>query len=111
VNTRSWETLVDMIDQKFSVTEHKKITEPLPDNPRLTRLLDIIYFTKSGLSYKVVRTTQPSVSDTKTHYTHRGSASRIEHQYDETDTVSHVTFYEGAGTDEWREVQAEGLLV
>ncbi|MEI7818841.1 MAG: hypothetical protein WCI47_01855 [bacterium] len=110
MNQRGWEDLVDLIDQKFELKNHKKTTEPLPDNPRYNRLVDSIWFDKKGESYRVDRVTQPGIANTKSHYAHRGTASRVEHEYSSDDTVSHVTFYRQNESGEWIETIPEGLL-
>ncbi|MCC7543326.1 hypothetical protein IT415_01295 [bacterium] len=110
MNQRGWEDLVDLIDQKYTLSQHKKISEPLPDNPRLEQTRDTIWFDKAGESYKIDRITHPAVSGTKTHYAHRGAASRIEHTYDPEEMVSKVVFYKQVTGSGWVETSPEGLL-
>ena len=110
MNQRGWEDLVDLIDQKYGLDNHKKTTEPLPDNPRLERMVDAVWFEKAGEAYKIERISQPAVAGTKTHYAHRGVASHVEHTYDTDEMVSRVVFYRKGTGGDWQEVTPDGLL-
>lgn len=110
MNQRGWEDLVDLIDQRYGLDNHKKSVEALPENHRLEQTVDAIWFEKGDESYKIERITRPAVTGTKTHYAHRGVASHVEHTYDDAETVSKVVFYKQDQAGTWQEVSPEGLL-
>ena len=109
MNDRLWDELLDMIDVKYGVDKHSKSEEPLEDNPSMKKQITQVLFEKDGESLKVERVTTPAVSDTKSHYSHRGSAQHVQKLYDPTETVNHVVFYRQAGSG-WQEVDAEELF-
>lgn len=110
MSDQAWEQLVDLIDQKYDIIKHKKHTEELPSGKqKLERLHDIVIFEKNGKKYKIDRVSSPAVLGTKTHYAHRGTAQRIEHEYDPGELVHKVYFYEQDHTDSWKEISPEDL--
>ncbi len=109
MNDRMWDELLDMIDVKYGVDQHAKSEEPLEDNPQFKKQITRVLFEKDGESLKVERVTTPAVSDTKSHYSHRGAAQHVQKLYDPIETVNHVIFYrKTAGA--WQEVDAEALF-
>lgn len=109
MNDRTWDDLLDMIDVKYGIDKHSKVEEPLVDNPQFKKQITRVLFEKGGESLKVERVTTPAVSETKSHYSHRGAAQHVQKLYDPTETVNHVVFYrEVAGG--WQEADAESLF-
>ncbi len=104
-----WDNLVDLIDQKFTISKHAKTSQPIEGSHGLENKLDTIFFAKAGQEYKIVRTTSPAVTDTKTHYARAGVASRVEKHYDSSELTHRVNFYRAQGTD-WVEVSPEQLM-
>lgn len=110
MSDQAWEQLVDLIDQKYGIEKHKKHTEKLAGKQKLEKLHDEIIFEKDGEIYKVDRVTSPAVVNTKTLYAHRGTAQRVEHEYDPAEFVHRVEFYRQSGSGDWREISPEDLM-
>lgn len=110
MSDQAWDQLVDMIDQKFEIDEHKKTKEPLDEHSELTRHIDAIFFEKDNHKFKIERTTQPAVLDTKTHYARSGTAQRVEKKYDPVETVNRVTFFQQQTDGYWNEISPEALM-
>lgn len=110
MSDQAWEQLVDLIDQKYGISQHKRHTEKLDGKQDLERFYDEIIFEKSGSMFKVDRITSPAVANTRTHYAHRGTAQRVEHEYDPTELVHRVVFYKQASTGSWHEISPEDLV-
>ncbi len=109
MSDQAWEQLVDLVDQKYSIDDHSRRREPLDDAPDFHCLVETISFTKDGQDYRIERTVQPAVLDTKTHYARAGVAQRVQKTYDPENTVARVSFSRRInGT--WQEVAPEGLL-
>lgn len=110
MSDQAWEQLVDLIDQKYGIVKHKKHTEKLEGKQKLERLHDEIIFDKDGESYKVDRISSPAVKNTKTLYVHRGTAQRVEHEYDPAELVHRVEFFRQAASGAWHEISPEDLV-
>lgn len=109
MNDRTWDDLLDMIDVKYGIDKHAKSEEPLEENPGFKKQTTTVLFEKDGENLKVERVTTPAVQDTKSHYSHRGAAQRVQKVYDPHETVNHVMFYRKANGG-WLEVDAEELF-
>lgn len=110
MSDQAWEQLVDLIDQKYGIARHKKHTEKLDGKQELERLHDEVEFEKDGESYKVDRISSPAVTDTKTHYAHRGTAQRVEREYDPAELVHRVEFFRKTSSGSWKEISPEDLM-
>lgn len=110
MSDQAWDQLVDLIDQKYQIAAHRRHTEEIDSKDKLKRLHDEVEFLKGGERYRIDRVSSPAVTDTKTHYVHRGAAHRVEHTYDPSELVHKVVFYKQAAGGSWHEIQPESLL-
>jgi len=110
MSDQAWEQLVDLIDQKYGIDQHKKHKEQLDGKQKLEKFHDEIVFEKDGNTFKVDRITSPAVANTRTHYAHRGTAQRVEHEYDPAELVHRVEFYKKSGSGDWHEISPEDLM-
>ncbi|MFO0955736.1 MAG: hypothetical protein U0526_04370 [Candidatus Saccharibacteria bacterium] len=110
MSDQAWDQLVDLIDQKYEIDNHKKTKEPLEDHPDLSRTIDAIFFEKDNQKFKIERVTSPAVVDTKTHYARSGTAQRVEKKYDPEETVHRVAFYQQQSDGYWNEIPPEALM-
>lgn len=110
MNERSWEELLDMIDVKYGIDKHSKSEAPLEDNPAFKKQITEVLFEKDGERVKIERVTTPAVGDTKSHYSHRGAAQRVQKMYDPVETVNHVYFYRQDHDGVWQQSKAEQIF-
>lgn len=110
MSDKSWEDLVDRIDQAYTIDNSEKLTESIEEHPNLKRNIERIEFEKDNKKFRIERVTSPTIIDKKTHYSHRGVANRIEYQYDPNETSSKVVFYMQLADGHWNEITPEAMM-
>ena len=110
MSDNKWEELIDLIDTKYTVDVSEKIQESLEDDPALKRDIQRIEFEKDNVKYRIDRVTSPAIVDKKTHYSHAGSANRVQYVYDKTETSSKVKFYQLMPDGTYGEITPESML-
>ncbi len=109
MSDRAWEELLDVIDQKYGISSHRRHVQKLEDNHNLEETIIEVVFERSGQEYKFTRTIKPRIIDKKTYYHRSGGAQRIENIYDPEETSSKVVLYQKTNND-WLEIAPEGIL-
>lgn len=110
MSDRAWEELVDLIDTKYTIDNHTRQAEAIEGQPQFKRQVEAIFFEKDNQKYKIERSESPAVTDSKTHYVHRGAAQRVERSYDPHETVKRVAFFRQQPDGYWNEIQPEAML-
>lgn len=110
MNDRSWEELIDRIDEKYQVDKHYKSENKLEDNPKYSAKIEAIEFERDNIKFKIERVTSPAIVDKKTYYHKVGGANRVENIYDPTETTNKVQFFRQQPDGYWNEISPEELL-
>lgn len=110
MSDKAWEDLVDLIDQKYSIDRTEKKELPLEDDLKLKKNLEIIYFEKDNIKYKIERTVGPRILDKKTFYSGQGVANHAKYVYDPVEKSSKVLFYRELADGNFNEISPEELM-
>lgn len=95
-----WESLVDMIDERFGIDKTLKTTTTRHDGS--PEWHESIEFTKGSTRMRLERISRPRVLDVKTFYARRRGASREEVVYSETERTHSVRLHQWENG--WQEV-------
>lgn len=110
MSDKSWADLVTFIEDKFTNIKFEKQSKKIEKQPELEIRTEKITFSREGVIYCIERTVSPRIIDKKTFYHHRGSADRVEYQYDPEETSSKVTFYKQQTDGSFTPIEPESLL-
>ncbi|MBI3948711.1 MAG: hypothetical protein HY321_22565 [Armatimonadetes bacterium] len=95
-----WETLIDLIDDRFGIEKTEKTKTTREDGSPEWRESNT--FVRNGTRFKIERVTRPKVLDVKTFYARRHGGSRTEAVYSETERSHTVRLYQWQNG--WEEV-------
>jgi hypothetical protein len=103
-----WEQLVESIQSKFTVIEHR--TEDIEEEA-YTVTEDILVFEGDQGRFRIVRETKPLLLDKKQHYTHRpGDTARTEYVFSETEVSQRVRVYRENNFGDWEEISSDAFV-
>lgn len=110
MSDKAWDDLVSLLEDKYPELKFDRKTEPLQDQPKYNKTTETLEFDKDGKTYRVVRVSTPQIVDKKSHYTHRGTAQRVEYTYNPEETSSKVTFYSQLANGEFVEIDPQAMI-
>ena len=100
-----WESLVDLIDDRFGIDKTEKTETKRFDGSPEWR--ESVTFERQGTRMRLERTSRPRVLDVKTFYAKRKGGSREEVTYSQTERSHSVRLYEYE--DGWQEVELSAI--
>ncbi|MDH7568197.1 MAG: hypothetical protein QHJ73_01255 [Armatimonadota bacterium] len=95
-----WESLVDLIDERFGIEQTEKRETTRHDGS--PEWHESIIFVKGGTRMRVERISRPRVLEVKTYYARRRGGSQTETIYSKTERTHTVKLYEWRNG--WEEV-------
>lgn len=110
MNDNSWDNLVNLIDEKYTIDNSERLTEKLEDDGKLTRTIERIDFERDNQKFRIERVESPMIIDKKTFYHQRGTADHAKFVYDPEETSKKVFFYRRLPDGNYNEITPEELM-
>ncbi len=95
---RTWDRIVDAVEQKFGLDDHGRGKRQMEDAPDLSEYVSFVVFSREGEKLKLERVQGPAIVDRKTMGARRaGSTTRVENIYDVNEISFRTNLYKWDG--------------